>query len=1137
MPETAPDIAAPETRDENALDLGYTVSVEAFSGPLDLLLFLVRKTELDIVDIPVAAIADQFVSLVSEWQREGTLDLEAAGDFILMAATLLEIKARTIAPPPLEEGERPAEDEDDILDPRTDLIGKLLAYRKFKEAVGLLVEREAERALHVTRQLREDIPEDPDEAAGIDLGELQVAELSKYWYTLLARIGGGGPRTVMKDDIPIEGSIRKLAERAEQERELSLHQLFAAEPALQGRISMLMATLECTRQRIVQATQHEQYADAQLRFRPVEERTIVPVVFPPEEGGKKRRRRPPLVTFQAPVAPSSDELEDAPEPEEKHETDEERFLRELNEACDLDGVLGRVHDVEKGFQQYWETLHPPEPKPVVEPPAALVAEPVVAPEARIESPGLPVEAQVPVVEPAPAAEAPAVAAGDIVAVETAPVPVVEQAAEATVPGEAVVAPVDAAAVVEPVASDAALVDAGAPPGGEPMPAAERAHAESAPIALADGSQALAVEPSAEPAVDAASAGEPVVSATEPVEPVAEIIPAEPAVASSTAEGMPVAADEPVPAPAEPTSAVELANEQEPLIEPAAGVTQEDTPVLAEAAPVEAEPELLPVAADEPVAAPVEPTSAVEPVVEQEPVVEPAAAVTQEDHPILTETAPVEAEPEPVVTTAVETAEETEPPVALVRDRIPEVRVEIVQEEPDAEMEAPAAATEEIPPDRSASTAARAVTLAVEPEHASAVVEDHIAQAEQQEQSSEAAVRPVEAPAAPISDPVAAIQVPSVVGVPPIAVVEAEPLLAEPQLAEPQLAEPQPAEPQAAAEAAVLAIAEEPVPAASAPCVEKPADLPVIEPVAAAAPAISAAPMGDPQPAPGAERRPGWSRTLLLLAAGSAGAALAGWWAFRAPPEPLTPVYPMAAATAVATPLPAATVPVEPAPLIVAAEPQPVASVPYVAPASAAQLDGLRRAPSIELLALAEGPTTQWLGRVELPIAVPWYACAPVADAPASLFAFVHPPVLTGLPLLAFAREGAWAWCAAGAWVPPRARVLPISAFVPVVEAPTDLAAWAMAPDLRGVPAEVFLQPTGWAICAGRPATAITLRPPVRLAEAAAVETAVPAIAEPAATAVPEAPASTVPGAPAPAEAGLPVPEPTDGIAPTADGIP
>ena len=96
-----------------ALDLGYMVTVDSFSGPLDLLLYLVRRTELDILEVPLSLIIDQFVETIRGWQDA---DLDVAGDFILMAATLLELKARTIAPPlEVDEG---ADDREPVFDPR-----------------------------------------------------------------------------------------------------------------------------------------------------------------------------------------------------------------------------------------------------------------------------------------------------------------------------------------------------------------------------------------------------------------------------------------------------------------------------------------------------------------------------------------------------------------------------------------------------------------------------------------------------------------------------------------------------------------------------------------------------------------------------------------------------------------------------------------------------------------------------------------------------------------------------------------------------------------------------------------------------------------------------------------------------------
>ncbi|MCI0447359.1 segregation/condensation protein A, partial [bacterium] len=102
----------------------YRVKLEAFEGPLDLLLFLIKKSEVDIYDIPIADITQQYLEYLEIITQ---LDLEGAGDFILVAATLIRIKAQMLLPkPPLEEGE---EEED----PRAELVRRLLEYQRFKE--------------------------------------------------------------------------------------------------------------------------------------------------------------------------------------------------------------------------------------------------------------------------------------------------------------------------------------------------------------------------------------------------------------------------------------------------------------------------------------------------------------------------------------------------------------------------------------------------------------------------------------------------------------------------------------------------------------------------------------------------------------------------------------------------------------------------------------------------------------------------------------------------------------------------------------------------------------------------------------------------------------------------------------------
>ncbi|MCK5553947.1 MAG: segregation/condensation protein A, partial [Deltaproteobacteria bacterium] len=110
----------------------YTVKLEIFEGPLDLLLHLIRRNQVDIYDIPIATITDQYLDYLSLMKA---LNLDVAGEFLLMAATLLQIKSKMLLPSLPEEGE---EEED----PRAELVNRLLEYEKYKEAAARLHERD-----------------------------------------------------------------------------------------------------------------------------------------------------------------------------------------------------------------------------------------------------------------------------------------------------------------------------------------------------------------------------------------------------------------------------------------------------------------------------------------------------------------------------------------------------------------------------------------------------------------------------------------------------------------------------------------------------------------------------------------------------------------------------------------------------------------------------------------------------------------------------------------------------------------------------------------------------------------------------------------------------------------------------------
>ncbi len=351
---TATAEAPGETGEKTAadLDFGYQVAIDAFSGPMDLLLYLVRRAQVDIADIPIALIADQFIATVGAWQD---LDLDAAGDFILMAATLLEIKSRMVTPP--REGDEADEEADEeLFDPRSELIQQLLAFRRFKDVPYELARLEAEQLERCTRQVHESIPEDPEEVESWSLDNADPYLLFRAWDQVMGRIAGLGPRRVVYDDVPMEERMGALIATMETTREARLSWLMERLPTPVAKVGMLVALLECTRQRFIETIHHEEYGEVYLRFRDAAERSVEAVQPPePVDEPKRRRRRLALVTWHA-AQPREDEGDGdgelAEEPEEVVETDEQRFIRELNDSCRLDAVLERGADLELGFAAF-----------------------------------------------------------------------------------------------------------------------------------------------------------------------------------------------------------------------------------------------------------------------------------------------------------------------------------------------------------------------------------------------------------------------------------------------------------------------------------------------------------------------------------------------------------------------------------------------------------------------------------------------------------------------------------------------------------------------------------------------------------------------------------------------------------------
>lgn len=170
----------------------YKVALDVYSGPLDLLLFLIRREEIDIHNIPIARITQQYVEHLD---LLALVDPEVVGDFLVLAATLMEIKSRTLLPsPPADEG------EDELVDPRSELIRQLLEYKRFKDAAHQLEDDAAERAMKFSR-MPGVLPTVEEE---LELENLQVWDLFDAFRRLLEQTGQTDPvHQVGIDDTPI----------------------------------------------------------------------------------------------------------------------------------------------------------------------------------------------------------------------------------------------------------------------------------------------------------------------------------------------------------------------------------------------------------------------------------------------------------------------------------------------------------------------------------------------------------------------------------------------------------------------------------------------------------------------------------------------------------------------------------------------------------------------------------------------------------------------------------------------------------------------------------------------------------------------------------------------------------------------
>ena len=150
--------------------MSYRIHLKNFEGPLDLLLYFIRRDELDIYDIPISKITKDFITVIEEWKH---LNMIIAGDFIVMASTLMRVKAKMMIPRP------DLDDDGDIIDPRAELMNQLIDYKRFRDAAEMLDAMADNSSNSIARQFEQEVSDLPGEDIGAFLKDVTLYDLAK----------------------------------------------------------------------------------------------------------------------------------------------------------------------------------------------------------------------------------------------------------------------------------------------------------------------------------------------------------------------------------------------------------------------------------------------------------------------------------------------------------------------------------------------------------------------------------------------------------------------------------------------------------------------------------------------------------------------------------------------------------------------------------------------------------------------------------------------------------------------------------------------------------------------------------------------------------------------------------------------
>lgn len=225
--------------------MDYRVELDAYAGPMDLLLYLIKEAEVDIYDIPVGTITEKYLKHLEAIEK---IDLNRAGEFLVLASQLMEVKAKMLIP-------RETIDMEETEDPRSGLVQELLEYRKFKDASRELGDRLSQEDRRFPRPRipeEEGEPPEPDAEAMEDLG---VYDLLTAFGKIRKEILAAAPSSIVYDDVPVRVHMERIVERLSQREALAFHDLILETKDRREMIGVFLALLELVKIRWIRARQ------------------------------------------------------------------------------------------------------------------------------------------------------------------------------------------------------------------------------------------------------------------------------------------------------------------------------------------------------------------------------------------------------------------------------------------------------------------------------------------------------------------------------------------------------------------------------------------------------------------------------------------------------------------------------------------------------------------------------------------------------------------------------------------------------------------------------------------------------------------------------------------------------------------